>query len=232
MRRNGGWTVPIGAALAAALSLGGCSSFDGATASMANAISGTGERFGAPWGGMHPGTPEESATIQRVRGVTPPLAALSVEPGDVWPVQEAPRATLANPDAALRGIPTYRPGELDRMSSPAGRSSWQPTDPPPVRGAPADLGGSSSPPPPPLGPIERPQPRASAPPLPPVAGVPPRRDGQVIQTPGGPVVTNGGTDRVQTFVAPGGVTGTAVRDGNTTTLITPGGGVQVVPTPR
>ncbi|MFC7544309.1 hypothetical protein ACFQU2_39570 [Siccirubricoccus deserti] len=48
MRRNGGWTVPIGTALAMALSLGACSSFDSATASMANAVSGTGERFGAP----------------------------------------------------------------------------------------------------------------------------------------------------------------------------------------
>jgi hypothetical protein len=215
-----------------ALSLGACSSFDSGTASVANAISGTGERFGAPWGGMTPRSPEESTTIQRIRGGAPEVAALSVEPGNVWPAQEAPRATLANPDAALRGIPTYRPGELDRMSGPAGRSTWQPTDPPPVRGAPADLGGSSSPPPPVSGQFDAPPPRSTAPPLAPLGQVSPRRDGQVIQTPGGPVVTNGGTDRTQTFIAPGGQTGTAIRDGNTTTLITPGGGVQVVPTPR
>ena len=58
-----------------------------------------------------------------------------------------------------------------------------------------------------------------------------RADGRVIMQPqGGAAVTNGGTDRIQSYTSPGG--GTAVIDGNTTTLFDPSGRVQTVPTPR
>jgi hypothetical protein len=79
---------------------------------------------------------------------------------------------------------------------------------------------------------ERPRVRSTPPPLPPVAGPAPRTEGQVYQTPSGPMISNGGTDRSQTVIGPNGQIGTAVRDGNTSTILPPGGGVQVVPTPR
>lgn len=50
--------------------------------------------------------PTDSMTIQRIRRA--PVAdadVLTVEPGNVWPEQEGQRATLADPDAALRGLP-------------------------------------------------------------------------------------------------------------------------------
>ena len=62
--------------------------------------------------------PEADSTIARVRGEPQEVSTLQVEEGNVWPAQEGPRATLANPDAAMRNIPVYRPGELDRMSAP------------------------------------------------------------------------------------------------------------------
>jgi hypothetical protein len=181
---------------------------------------------------MDANPPEQSDTIARISGDVPPLASLRPEEGNVWPEQEGPRATLANPDAAMRNIPTYRPGELDRMSAPAGRSTWQPTDPPPVRGAPPGLRGSSSPPPPPIQQVEPPRANVYQPP-PGANSPPPRRlEGRVIQTPSGPVTGTGGTDRVQSYITPGGGTGTLHNDGSTTTLIGPNGQVQTMPTPR
>ncbi|MDB5413721.1 MAG: hypothetical protein JWR10_2056, partial [Rubritepida sp.] len=60
----------------------------------------------------------------------------------------------------------------------------------------------------------------------------PRESGQVFQTPQGPVNATGSAgSRVQTTISPQG-SGLAIQDGNTTTLIGPGGNVQQVPTPR
>jgi hypothetical protein len=174
---------------------------------------------------------ETSDTIARIRGEPREVAVLRVEDGDVWPEQEGPRATLANPDAAMRNIPQYRPGELDRMSGPVGRSTWQPTDPPEPRPMPPGL-GSSSPPPPPQRQIEPPRSGVIPAPTPP-RSAPPRVEGRVLQTPNGPVTVTGGTERVQSFTVPGGGTGTIHRnDDNTSTIIGPDGRVQVIPTPR
>jgi hypothetical protein len=223
MRRNGGraGSAVLGVpALGMALLLGGCTWFDNASYGVADALSNTGTRFGAPWGGMRPATPEESTTIQRVRGLPSTAEVLQTEPGNVWPVEEAPRATLANPDAALRGIPSYQPG--------------QPRDLPPTtgRGVPGRLRGSSSPPPPPLDQPDFPS-SSVARPLPPLPERPPARvEGQVIPTPQGPAVTSGGTDRIQSFTRPGGGGGVIHRDGPNATIIGPDGQVQVVPVPR
>ena len=65
--------------------------------------------------------------------------------------------------------------------------------------------------------------RSLPPPAPLPDRPPPRADGRVVLTPSGPVVTSGGTDRVQGYTAPGGETGVVVRDGNTTTVIPQGG---------
>jgi hypothetical protein len=229
MRRISGVTGV--AALGIVALLGGCESLGNAGARVTDSVANTGAAIGAPWGSMRPSMPEDSATVQRLRGAGPVTASLRMEEGNVWPAQEGPRATLANPDAALRGIPAYRPGELDRMSAPAPRSTWQPTDPPAPRGLPPGLEGSSSLPP---GPLRQPASTApvGAPPVPQTAPLPPRADGQVIQTPRGPVTTTGGNDRIQTFTVPGGGTGTVVRDGNTATVIGPGGQVQTVTVPR
>jgi hypothetical protein len=227
--------------LAATLLTGCTSLFDSRDWTVADA--GSGGMFRAAWGGMRSETPESSATIQRIRGVEVPLEPLQLEPGSVWPVEEAPRATLANPDAALRGVPPYRPGEPrsperlwddgDRRRDPMPRAEGMPPDeevrpaPPPPRRR-----GASSPPPPPLA---QPAPeRLEVLPIPPGANAPPprRSDGVPILTPGGPVTTTGGTDRVQGFVAPGGGSGVIHRDGGVTTVIPSGGPPQSFPTPR
>ncbi|HZF76333.1 MAG TPA: hypothetical protein VE033_10935 [Acetobacteraceae bacterium] len=177
-------------------------------------------------GAWHPfsrtaATSGESLTVQRLRGANPEVAPVQPEQGNVWPEgQEGPRATLANPDEAMRNIPEYRPTLLD----PA-----QPTQPPvgPRRG----LGSSAAPPGPiPIAPEQRfPVTQPAVPPSPP----PPRADGRPVVLPDGRVgVTTGGTDRVQGFVAPGGDTGTVIRDGRTETVIQPGGRVEQRVAPR
>ena len=250
------------AALALALALGACSAFDNGSAGLAYTIAQGGERMGMPWGSMRAAMPTDSLTVQRVatgRDDAPRLTTeserlvpdaatlmpntsivtsansgvLMPESGDVWPGPLPPRTTLANPDAALRGVPDYRPADPSNLGGmPPSTRRGTPASSSSLGGLPPSLRGSSSPPPVPALPPE-PQslttlPPSTLPPPPPA----PRTDGQVIMTPNGPVVTSGGTDRVQTFTVPGGA-GTAIRDGNTTTLFGPGGQIQVVPnTPR
>jgi hypothetical protein len=227
MRRIGGKAAVLGLAAL----LGGCGWFNDASYGVVNGVSNAGARIGAPWGSMQAAPPEQSSTIARLSGEPQQASTLQVEDGNVWPAQEGPRATLANPDAAMRNIPAYRPGELDRMSAPAGRSTWQPVDPPNPPSAPPGINSSSSLPPPPIQQIEPPR-AAARPSTLPQPGPAPRVDGRVVQTPSGPVTTTGGTDRVQSFITPGGQTGTIHNDGNTTTIIGPEGQVQTMPTPR
>jgi hypothetical protein len=224
------------AALALAALLPGCAAWNDATYGVAAAIADTGGRIGAPWGTMTPGAPEATPTMTRVMAAAPPSSTLQVEAGNVWPGPAAPRATLANPDAALRGIPEHA-STAGRGNTPALGDLPPPQALPPgpaARGLPAARRGSSTQP----GLLDQPVPggEAALPPrqaLPPVPAIPPplsRADGQVIQTPSGPVVTTGGTGQVQSFTTPGGGAGTAVRQGNNTLLIGPDGRVQSVPT--
>ena len=212
----------------AALLLGGCQATREAVSNPADSARSAGGVFGRPWDGEPPAMLASSQTVARVMG--PPGAGyppetLQTEAGNVWPGPLPPRATLANPDAALRGIPDYEPAISRRDPS----AEAVPRSGPPRRGLPRGTAGL----PPPLPELpETPRSPLAAPP----ASIfperpPPRADGQVIHTPSGPVVTSGGTDRVQSFNVPGGGTGTAIRDGNTTTLIGPDGRVQTVPTP-
>jgi hypothetical protein len=235
MRRNGGRlggraAVP---ALGLAVLLGGCTWFDNASYAVTDGISNTGARFGAPWGGMRAtASPDESVTIQRVRGVaSAETGTLQAEPGNVWPEEEAPRATLANPDAALRGIPAYRPSDPRPVES--GRGGIGP-EPLASRGAPGRLRGSSTPPPAPT-PLFPEQPQSTAP-LPntrdSLAPPPPRVEGQTVLTPQGPVVTGAGTERTGTFLTPGGGVGVITRDGPNVTTTGPDGRVQTFPAPR
>lgn len=240
MRRIGVTSARM-AVLGLGMLLGACSAYDRSTtwmnrgtANASDGIANAGAWMRAPWGRQQPTLPEGSLTVARLSGAPVEITPLTTEPGDVWPVPEAPRATLANPDAAMRGIPSYRPGEFDRPSGPAGRSDWQPTDPPNPAPLPPGLrSGASSPPPQSPRQADLPQPRFAAPPA--LDNSPPSRraDGRVIMTPSGAAaVTTGGTDRVQSYILPGGGTGTAVTDGNTTTLIEPGGRIQAVPAQR
>ncbi len=166
-------------------------------------------------GGPRPGAPELSLTVARVRAGAEVAApdTLRPEAGDVWPREEAPRATLANPEAALRDPPPFRESE----PRPTARSTRAP--------------GSSSLPPPPLEPLAipaEPPPRRDARPIRPL---PPREDGQVIFTPSGPATTTGGAGNIRSTISPQGP-GIAIQQGGTTTIIGPGGQTQVVPTPR
>lgn len=237
MRRIGVSSASL-AALGLGMLLGGCSAYDRSTtwldnrsASATDRIADAGAAIGAPWGRQRPTLPEDSATVARVAGQPVAVTTLQPEAGDVWPVPESPRTTLANPDAAMRNIPSYRPGDFQTPSAPVGRSQWQPTDPVAPAPLPPGLRGRSSSAPPP--PIRQPDPQANflAPPgdtRPPARG----GEGRTILTPQGSVVTGGGTDRVQSYIGPNGQTGTAVIDGNTTTLFGPNGQIQTVPTQR
>lgn len=188
------------------ITLSGCSSLESGPASTTGWMSG---RFGPSWGGMRPAIPADSLTVQRIqnRGDVATLPPLTTEPGDVWPREEGPRATLANPDEALRGLRPSQEAPLPRRGSAAPAA-------PVVTGVPSQ--------------------RAFDPPAPPPRANrtdTPRTDGQVIFTPQGPVNTTGGTNRVQSTISPQG-SGIAIQDGNMTTIIGPGGDVQQVPTPR
>lgn len=203
-----------------------CAPFEDGTYAVADTITKAGTVVRAPWGGNRPAQPGDSMTIERVLNAAVPADRLQSEPGDVWPGPLPPRATLANPDAALRGVPEYEPaGPRAVPSDPSATPAPRPPRPPSGRV------GSSSPPPDPLLQPELPRGTAALPPPAPLPERPPARtDGRVIQTPGGPVVTTGGTDRVQSFTQPGvGGTGTAVNQGNSTILLSPDGRVQTVP---
>lgn len=158
--------------------------------------------FGPTWGGERVNVPAESLTVQRVRGARfDTPPPLQAEDGSIWPAREAPRATLADPEDVLRGTPPRGSSTSPDLLAPPRPATRRP---PPL----PDLDG---PPPAPRG-VQR-------------------SDGQVIPTPGGPVVTTGGAGNVRTTISPQG-SGIAIQDGGTTTLMTPGMPPRQVPTPR
>ena len=233
------------ALLALATLLGGCGDWV-RPALTPEADAGFGAAFLLPWSKPRPVVVADSYTVRRFGGAEglPVEEHLQVEPGNVWPAEEAPRATLANPDAALRGVPPYRPGEPRNPERLRGEDDGRQRDlapgadamPPPAveeQGPRAQRRrGASSPPP---SPLAQPAPeRLEVLPVPPGANAPPprRADGQVVLTPNGPVVTSGGTDRIQSFTTPGGGGGVIHRDGGFTTVVPSGGPPQTFPTPR
>jgi hypothetical protein len=195
--------------LALTFLLAACSTAERGWSSATGTLDGANARATSTLWGPRPAPPPESLTVQRVRGQRPEVETLQPEEGAIQPLEEAPRATLANPEEALRGIP---------------ENPFRPAQTPPVTRR-----GSSSPPP---APFERELPAAQPlfTPPPPVAGSG-RSDGQVIPTPSGPVTTTGGVGNTRSTISPQG-SGLAIQDGPTTTIIGPGGRVQVVPTPR
>lgn len=195
------------ALLTATVAVAGCSSVESGIAGVQSSLTGTYTRFGPQWGGMRPAMPTESLTVQRIRGQADPLEPLRPEPGDVWPVEEGPRATLANPEEALRGVRTGEAPPRTRGSSGFENAPGA---------APAVMS--------PIFEAPTPPPRANR-----TDGQTP--PGQVFQTPRGPVVGTGGAGNVQSTVSPQG-SGLAIRDGGTTTLFGPDGQARQVPTPR
>ena len=191
-----------------ATGLMGCARVESRVANVQGSLGNAHDRFGPNLIGARPAPVSDSLTVQRVRGRAEAPDTLRTEPGDVWPREEGPRATLANPEEALRGV---RTGEAEPRRS---------------RGS-SGLEGAPNAAPPVLSPIfesPAPPPRANR-----TDGV--GESGQVFQTPQGPVVSTTGSGRVQSTISPQGP-GLAIRDGATTTLIGPGGNVQQVPTPR
>ena len=201
----------------------------------------------APFGRRDPIGAPDSLTVRRVMGTPVEMPPLEPEPGNVWPGEEAPRATLQNPDAAV--VPPQERSRSEGLERAQGRGR-APDGPTPRA---ATERGPYVPPevaPNPRAPVPgtvTPRRRGSSEPLPPLdppplprAGVPegaypappaPRVEGTVIPTPGGPATITGGAGNIQTYTQPGLGTGTAIRQGGTTTLIGPDGGIQVVPTP-
>lgn len=202
-----------------ALLLPGCAGIERGFSRLTDGLTDFSGRYGPQWGGMRAASPGDSLTVQRVRagGVAPdPAAALRPEPGDMWPADDAPRATLANPDEALRGIGNQRMG-LEDPGNEIRRGRR----------------GSSSPPPDALSFPSQRAPANVVPPNVPIPEPPPRpfrADGQVLPTTRGPTTTTTSTGNVSTTLSPQGP-GVAIRDGAVTTIIEPGR-VEQVPTPR
>ncbi len=208
-------------ALGLAALLSGCAAYDSTTSFLNRTASGAFEgvvNLGSfmPWGGTRPDSPGDSLTVQRVRGVTATAEPLLPEAGNVWPAPEAPRATLMNPDQAMRGIPNYpTPAAL---SEPDQRSERRGT------------GGPFVPAPASAAPVP-PAPQSALPPLAPLPAMADRPAG-VVQTPRGAVVPSTTVGNTSTFNTPGGPSGTMTRDGNTTIISRPGEPPQIVQTPR
>ena len=209
-------------ALGMAVLLSGCTAYQNSTSFLDRTSSGMFEgvaNLGSfmPWGGTRPLSPGDSLTVQRVRGVGAGAEPLLPEEGNVWPPPEAPRATLMNPDQALRGIPNYptpaalsEPDERTQRRGTGGPFVPAPTAPSPVPPAPQSA----------LPPLS---------PLPTAAGSP---AGQGVLTPRGTITPSTTVGNTSTFNTPGGPSGTITRDGNTAIISRPGEPPQIVQTPR
>jgi len=168
--------------------------------------------------GFNPNLPvSDSENMRRVMGEDVEAPMLTPEPGNVWPGPLPPEPTLQ--DLQQQAGQTM-PRSSDYRAQP-------PSVPPPLPNR-----GSSTPPAtnqPGVPPLPTPAaPQATNP-------TPPARNpaGQVIQTPQGPAVTNGGTSSYQTTTTPGGGTAIVVPNGNgTSTIIHSDGRIETVPTPR
>jgi len=179
--------------------------------------------LGGSWSGPVTTVPSDSVTVQRVRagGGSGGMDPVRPEEGNVWPAAEGPRATLANPDEALRGIPTYRPGSEINTPLPAPATSL---------GRPARGSGAAFEPPPGWQPPARPEP----------SGVPPTQTeprrplpGSTVGTGGANRTITGTSGSVSTTVGPSGQPGVLLgRPGEVQILQEPGRPAQqILPRP-
>jgi hypothetical protein len=177
--------------------------------------------------GTNPNMPVgDSENLLRARGQEPVMEQLTTEPGDIWPGPLPPAPTLR--DLVSTGGLTSQP-EQPVPGSPLSRGVG------PGSPSPNPAPGSSVPPGnvQPNGlPTPQPAPPLSSYAAPPVTGPGRSPTGQVIQTPSGPVVTNGGTSAYQTTTTPGG-NAIIVPNGNgTSTVIRSDGRIETIPTPK
>jgi len=117
-------------------------------------------------------------------------------------------------------------GNMGSPEQPVPGSPLQRGTQPPAQGSSTPPGSNAQPGLPQLPNV----PGASATPV-----APPARNpaGQVLQTPRGPAVTNGGTGGYQTLTEPGGGSAVVVPNGNgTSTIIHSDGRIETVPTPK
>ena len=167
--------------------------------------------------------PADSLTVRRVMGGDPTAEPLRGEDAR-WLVRERPRATLGDPDQAMRDVPRYEP--VPRPDIERGLRQ----EPTPLRGR---RGSSSAPA------LPRVEAMPTTPPLRPEAprftSGTPRLEGQSVPIPGqSPGVVVGGTDRYQVLQQAGSTgTGLMIPQGNGTALIIgPDGRTTTVPMPR
>jgi hypothetical protein len=172
--------------------------------------------------GTNPNFPAgNSENMRRVMGEDVESAALTPEPGDIWPGPLPPAQTLqdlekqgiqSEPQQPVPGSPDFR--------------GQQPNPPPQVPRGSSTPPGSNAPGLPS-------QPAPTRPPA--VSAAPPARNpaGQVTPTQQGPGVTTGGTSSYQTIQTPGGGSAIVVPNGNgTSTIIHSDGRIETVPTPK
>jgi hypothetical protein len=158
-----------------------------------------------------------SENMRRSEGVEVPIEPLLPESGNIWPGPTPPEPTLSD---------LQRQQNQQEPPSPQQPPEQPPTQPPPGR----PPRGSSTPP----GSVQPGLPSVEGAPAPaPAPNEQPAPKGQVFQTPGGPVVSNPGSNGIQTFTSPKGGQGIVIPNGNgTSTLIGPDGSVTTVPNPR
>lgn len=169
-----------------------------------------------PWGQRGVVRPEGSATLARITGGSPSMTPLLPESGNVWPVEEAPRATLLNLEDQQRGI---QPGNA--ASIPPPQALFRQDSVEFERGSPQVA--------PPAPPPTRELPPPQTPALPPVLNIAPPTNDRVRILPSGETVVQPGGTGPATFTTPGGGSGIAVPQGPNNVLIGPGGRVRQVP---
>ena len=184
--------------------------------------------FDAP--GANPNRPAvDSENMRRAFGEPAPVTALQPEPGNVWPGPSRPDPTLTDIEQQQNRETggTAQPGaQLNQQQG--GQQNDQRSQRP--RG--------SSTPPPPVPPRSSGEPGVPPFPVPPPSVFPPPAPGQappggVVNTPRGNQFDAGGTNSYRQLTAPGTPGAIVVPNGNgTSTVISPNGGVQVIPTPR
>ncbi len=176
--------------------------------------------------GGNPNMPvADSQNLRRVLGEDASASPLLPETGNVWPGPQGPDPTLADLQSRdstgpARGfVPTTVPGAARGL---------------PDHRQPRPLGSSTPPSLETLDPVSRPPPGIGPIPPPPRSSVPgPGPLGSVVQTPRGPAVDAGGTGSYRQLLTPQGPGAIMVPNGNgTSTILSPGGGIQTIPTPR
>ncbi len=160
----------------------------------------------------------DTENMRRARGQPIAVQTLRPSPGNMWPGPIPRTPSMADLVRQQEGQ-----GQVPQSQRLEGQPP-SPTLPPESSGAP----------PPTVQPVQPTIPAVPEGPSPPASGTPSGPNtGQVVQTPGGPAVTTGGTSAFKTLTMPNGQTGIVVPNGNgTSTIIMPNGQVQTVPTPK